>query len=421
MAIAQCTSPEQPLTSCGAKPIVLAIVTLDSMAWVLLRPWLQALTRAGYTVHLACRDTGYVGQLEGAGYIVHRMNLSRSFNPFAHIRPLIEVVRLLRRQDACVINTHSPIAAAVGRVAGLLTGRRNVVYTVHGFYFHDGMPAMRRCFFQGLEWILGAVTESFMFVSDEDHRTAKSLGIVRPRAKSLTIWNGIELHSFRPRSESVAESTQVRAKLNVPEGAPICCMVGRIVKEKGYREFLEMAATVRRVYEDCHFLVVGATLASDRDQFGSRFASLVDQRGMLDRFRFTGQVNDVAPFLRASDIFVLPSYREGFPRSVIEAMGCGLPVVTTDIRGCREAVVNNVTGFICPARDSSQLTERVLRLLDDPELRREMGARGRARAVELYDERLVQARFVGLIGETVRAHCTSNRCDVLATTRADGS
>ena len=397
---------DQPGTAgfCCQKPTLLAIVTVDSMAWVLLRPWLEALEAAGYTVHLACRDTGYVEKLEGAGYIVHRMPLSRSFNPFAHIRPLLEIFRLLRRQRFCVINTHSPIAAALGRIAGFLVGRGPIVYTVHGFYFHEDMPFTRRRIFQGLEWVFGATTDSFMFVSEEDHRTAKALGIIRSRAKSMTIWNGVGLHSFYPRPEDRTEFQEVRTRLGIPQAAPVVCMVGRIVKEKGYREFLEMAVKVRQKHEGCHFLVVGATLASDRDQFGARFVSLVAEQGMTERFRFTGQVDEVAPLLRASDIFVLPSYREGFPRSVIEAMACGLPVVATNIRGSREAVVSGVNGFICPPRDSVQLTESVLQLLQSRELRHEMGARGRARAVELYDERLVQARFVSVIRESIEAH-----------------
>jgi glycosyltransferase involved in cell wall biosynthesis len=399
---------------------VLAIVTLDLMAWVLLRPWLDALRNAGCTVHLACRDTGYAHRLEDSGFVVHRMHLSRSFNPLAHVRPLLEILRLLRRGRYCAINTHSPIAAALGRIAGFVTRRGPLVYTVHGFYFHDEMPIAPRWIFQGLEWVFGAMTDLFMFVSDEDHRAAKALGIVRPHATSLTIWNGVALRSFYPRSEDMTEVRRVRHRLEIPHAAHVICVVGRIVKEKGYREFLEMAVRIRRQHEGCYFLVVGATLDSDRDQFGSRFASLVAERGMLDRFRFAGQVQEVAPFLRASDIFVLPSYREGFPRSVIEAMACGLPVVTTNIRGCREAVVDGATGFICPTHDSGDLSDRVLQLLRSPELRRGMGARGRARVEELYDERMVQSRFVGLIRESIGAACANSGCRALGRCRWPG-
>jgi glycosyltransferase involved in cell wall biosynthesis len=118
---------------------------------------------------------------------------------------------------------------------------------------------------------------------------------------------------------------------------------------------------------------------------------------LQERFRFTGFTDRVADYLQVMDIFVLPSYREGFPRSVLEAMGCELPVIATNIRGCRESVVDGETGFLVPPRDSSALAGAVGRLLENPDLARSMGAAGRARAVRLYDQRFVQKRFVEVI------------------------
>jgi glycosyltransferase involved in cell wall biosynthesis len=105
----------------------------------------------------------------------------------------------------------------------------------------------------------------------------------------------------------------------------------------------------------------------------------------------------VPEYLRIMDIFVLPSYREGFPRSVLEAMSTGLPVVATNIRGCREAVLPDETGLLVPPRDAGALYAAVRKLVSDPELALKMGAAGRERAVRLYDERLVQERFVTVL------------------------
>ena len=98
-------------------------------------------------------------------------------------------------------------------------------------------------------------------------------------------------------------------------------------------------------------------------------------------------------------MFVLPSYREGLPRSILEAMGSGLPVVATDIRGCREEVVHEVTGLIVPPRNAAALTAAVAELVDDPGRAAEMGRQGLLRATEVYDQRLVWPRFVGIFNQ----------------------
>jgi lipopolysaccharide/colanic/teichoic acid biosynthesis glycosyltransferase len=175
-----------------------------------------------------------------------------------------------------------------------------------------------------------------------------------------------------------------------------------VVREKGYIEFAEMAKLVSAGRSDVYFLVVGDALPSDRDGIVAEFRKCVEAAGLHDRFRFTGFTDHVADYLRVMDTFVLPSYREGFPRSVLEAMSCELPVVATNIRGCREAVVNGETGFLVPPRNGTALAEAVSHLLQNPDLALSMGSAGRARAVRLYGQRLVQRRFVKVIDDALK-------------------
>jgi glycosyltransferase involved in cell wall biosynthesis len=363
---------------------VLAITTVDVMPWILLRPWLQALRSAGYEVHIACARGQYFDRLAGEGFTMHAVALRRCFNPWRHFRPAIELFRLVRRERFDVVNTHSPVAAAMGRVVAWLAGAPNVVYTVHGFYFHDRMAWWQRRFFQAVEWACGRITGHFMFVSDEDRRTAIATGIVRNARRATTIYNGVDPDRFRPRDGAR------------PMHGFVVGIVARIVQEKGYREFLEMAERVIAAGRQVSFLIVGDSLASDRDQFAGQVRERIRNSGFERHFRLTGFTADVEKFLQMMDIFVLPSYREGFPCSILEAMACGLPVVTTAIRGCREAVVHQGTGLIVPPADAGALTAAVLELIDKPDLARRMGEAGRRRAIELFDTRIVQARFVGV-------------------------
>jgi glycosyltransferase involved in cell wall biosynthesis len=376
----------------------LAIVNVDSMVWVLLRPWLSGLQEAGYEVHVACSPGEYFPRLAAQGFQMHAVSIRRSFRPWAHVRPFFELLKIVRQGGFRIVNTHSAVAAAVGRIAAWAGGCRVIVYTVHGFYFHDNMPTVPRSLFMILEWLLGRITKFFMFVSDEDRRTAIRTGIVSAKGRSMTIFNGVDLDAFRPRETCAEGARAFKCELGIDDAVPVVGIVGRIVREKGHREFLEMARYVvqkRKVV----FLVVGDTLPSDRDQFGEVFKREVAKAGLTPHFLFTGQTDRVPDYLRIMDIFVLPSYREGFPRSIVEAMSTGVPVVATDIRGCREAVVHGTTGLIVPPKDGEALAHAVEHLLANPEEAASMGRAGRKRAVELYDYRTVRRRFVGFIDE----------------------
>jgi lipopolysaccharide/colanic/teichoic acid biosynthesis glycosyltransferase len=379
------------------------------MAWKLLLPWFRALREAGYEVHIACAKTNWFERLAADGFHLHDVPLRRRMNPLVHIRPLWALYHLIRRERFALVNTHSPVAAAVGRVAAWFARSPVVVYTVHGFYFHDDMPWWKRRGFMALEWLLGRITDDFMFVSNEDRQTALREGIARSADKATTILNGVDLEAYAPESAASGTVGKLRRELCIPEGAPVVGIVGRVVREKGYFEFAEMAKLVSRGFGDVYFLVVGDALPSDRDGVAAELRKRVNAAGLRDRFRFTGFTDRVADFLQAMDIFVLPSYREGFPRSVLEAMSTGLPVVATNIRGCREAVVHGETGLLVPPRDGRALAEAVSRLLGNPDLARRMGSAGRQRAVRLYGQQLVQSRFVEVVESALRYKALQKR------------
>jgi glycosyltransferase involved in cell wall biosynthesis len=376
---------------------LLAICTVDLMAWKLLLPWLRGLRDAGFEVHIACARAGYFDQLVADGFHMHDVPLRRRMNPLVHIAPLWALYRLIRREHFVVVNTHSPIGAAVGRLAAWLARAPMVIYTVHGFYFHDDMPRWKRRGYVTLEWILGRTTDQFMFVSDEDRKVALREGIAKSAAAVTTIYNGVDLAAYSPKGETLSAAAELRRRLDIPQGAPVVGIVGRVVREKGYLEFAEMAKLVSASPSDVYFLVVGDALPSDRDGIVAELRSRVEAAGLRDRFRFTGFTDGVADYLAVMDIFVLPSYREGFPRSVLEAMSTALPVVATNIRGCREAVVHGETGLIVPPRNGKALADAVGHLLENPELASRMGSAGRERAERLYSHKLVQRRFVDVV------------------------
>ncbi len=385
---------------------ILVVVTVDVMAWLLLRPWLDGLRDAGYEVNIACSRGKYFDQLAGAGYIMHPVLFRRTFNIFAHVIPLVQLAGIIRSGRFTLVNTHSPVAAALGRLAAAFASVDHIIYTVHGFYFHDRMHPFLRNPLIALEWLFGRWTDSYMFVSEEDRRSAEALGIAGTNAFTTTIYNGVDPAIYRPAipEDDLGALRAVHGMRN----RPTVGIVGRIVKEKGHREFLHMATALTAEGLDATYLVVGDSLPSDRDQFGPELRRLVTEAHLDDRFVFTGMTDSVPQYLRLMDVFVLPSYREGFPRSILEAMATGLPVVTTDIRGCREAVVEGESGFIVPPRDSQALADAVGRLLREPALRQRMGAEGRRMALEKYDFKKVSRNFVRFVQDVETDRCPAS-------------
>lgn len=376
----------------NTKPIapvrVLQMCAVDFTARQFLQPLTAALEWEGCAVAIACARGPWFEEMEAAGFRMVENPISRNANVFHHARSLWNTYRLLRREKVQVLHVHTPIAALLGRVAARLAGTPLVIYTAHGFYFHDNSPPLTRRALILLEKVGAACGDFIMTVSQEDHDAAIKLGIAKP-GEVETIFNGVDTDHYSPDRLSKSERAAFRALHQIPEDAPVIGIMGRLVREKGFFEFFEAAATVLKSHPDCWFMVVGDLLPSDYDGRRDELRMHVEAMGVAHRTVFTGMVNDPAPPLHAMDIFCLPSYREGMPISLLEAMSTGLPCIATDIRGCREEVVDGQTGWLIPPRQAEPLARKIQWLLDSPAEAQAMGKAGRQRVLELFDIRKV--------------------------------
>jgi glycosyltransferase involved in cell wall biosynthesis len=375
---------------------VCQLCAVDYTVKYLLTPLIDGMRRAGWEVIAVCSDEGGVGELRAHGYEVRTVGISRGLNPARHLVSLLRLIRLFRREKFDVVHAHTPVAALVGRIAARAAGVPLIVYTAHGFYFHEQMRPLPRTIFTFLEWMGGRCTDLLFTQSEEDAVTAVEKRFL-PADRVLAIGNGIDIERFNPRVARPRQAT--RAELGVPENAVLIGMIGRMVAEKGFGEFFEAAAAVAAQAPEAYFVVIGGHLASERD--AGIDAQLARARAALgERLILAGVRSDMPDLFAAMDVFTLPSYREGMPRTIIEAMHMARAVVATDIRGSREEVVPGLTGLLVPTRDARALEEAFLCLVRDAALRERMGAAGRERALELYDEAKVVAREIAAI----RAH-----------------
>lgn len=365
-----------------------------------IAPLASALSQQGYQVHSAFTPESWAEPPEASSLgldVYHPVAIARSASPLALVRSIWGLWRLFVRERFTVVHVHTPVAAIAARLAAALAGVPIVFYTAHGFYFHERMPRLQRWLHIAMEALLARLTTELLTVSSEDAALARRLQF-KPTARIHAIGNGVDTQRFVPPTQ---EQKQVqRSRFGLDPQAVVIGIVARLVAEKGYGELLEAFARLAMHVQEAQLLLCGARLASDH-------AGLVDSK-LLDlqaafpgRVVTTGGIDDPESAYQAIDIFCLPSWREGLPYTVIEAMLTGLPVVATNIRGCREQVVPEVTGLLVPPQDVASLAAALERLLLNPQLRRQWGAAGRQRALALYDQESVLQHQLDVYRQTL--------------------
>ncbi len=360
-----------------------------------LQPLIDGQTDIGNEVIAVCSDGEYVKGMQKDGYLIETIPINRSMHPLKHLKSIWNLYWYFRRESFDVVHVHTPVAALVGRIAAYLARVPLVVYTAHGFYFHDDMPFFKKFFHITLEKLAGGLTDLLFTQSAEDAVTAVNLKIMS-RNHVFAIGNGVDVSRFQ------VPKIDLRLSLGIPYDAFVLGMIGRLVEEKGVVEFLEAAMMVAANNPKVYFILVGDRLPSDHDSavdiIIARAKKILDKRLVL-----TGLRDDIPDLLSAMDVFCLPSWREGMPRTIIEAMMMGLPVVATDIRGSREEVINEKTGLLVPVRKAKQLARAVNRCIDNPIWSQKLGKAGYQRALEFYDESKVVSLQIDLINKHFRS------------------
>ncbi len=326
---------------------------------------------------------------------VKEIGIDRRINPRSDLKSIERLYRYFRTVQPDIVHTHTSKAGVVGRVAARLAGVPSVIHTVHGFPFHPGMPRLKHLAFKQIERWMAGITDIMLSQSEEDVITALKMGI-KPRLGGLIhIGNGVNLTEFDPGNFSSRRLLRTRESLAIRATDPVITMIGRMNREKGYHDLVEALQRVRAVPWQ-------ALLIGPDEGFLINIIEQINQHGLQDRIQILGQRKDITDLLAITDIYVLPSYREGLPRSLIEAQAMSVPCVATDIRGCREVVEDGVTGFLITPGDSEALGEALQKLLKEPELGLRMGQEGRLRMHRFFDEAEVGHKVMSIYEEVLK-------------------
>lgn len=356
-------------------PKLLLVVSED---WYLVSHRLTlgvAAQAAGYQVTVVTRLGAQRAQIEAAGLRVLSFEMARrGLNPIGLLREALALARIYRRERPDVVHHVALRPVVVGALAARLAGVRAVVSAVTGMGFlfadHARLPWVRRAVQRALPWLLGRGLT--LVQNDDDARSLQGFGLAASRLR-LIAGAGVDTDRFAPSP--------------VPEGPPVVLLAARMLRDKGVCEFVAAAHALRA--SGARFVLVGAP---DPDNPATIQRTELEQWVAAGVVEWWGQRTDMAAVLQQAHIVCLPSYREGLPKVLLEAMACSRPCISTVAPGCRDAVRHGDNGLLVPVKDAVALAAAIQQLLDDPQLRQRMGARGRARALaEFSQERVIDA------------------------------
>lgn len=349
---------------------------------------IRALIRVGCEVHVAAPGMlafPQIGQELGlSADRLHDVPMARAgTNPLSDARTLIALYRLMRamRPDAVLPYTIKPViygtlAAWLARVP-----RRYALVTGLGYAFTGEKAGLVKRIIRLLYGLALARATKVFFQNPDDDRLFRQLGILPARAPSVVVnGSGVDVSAF--------------AVAPLPAPPPSFLLIARLLGDKGVREYVDAASKVEKRHPQARFLLVG-WIDENPDAISQAELDRWVEEGVIE---FLGKLADVQPAIAAATVYVLPSYREGTPRTVLEAMAMGRPVITTDAPGCRETVVDGENGFLVPVRSVDALVDAMTRFIEEPGLAARMGACSRRIAEDKYDVHKVNAVMLREMG-----------------------
>jgi glycosyltransferase involved in cell wall biosynthesis len=353
-------------------------------------PIALAAQEAGYAIHVACPASPDTVRLTGFGFAHHPVPIVRgSFSPRKEPASLLALVRLMRllRPDLAHLITAKP--ALLGGIAARLTGTPTVAaITGLGHIFtHDDARAraMRRVLLAGYRFGLGHRRNHFIFQNRDDCAIFEGAGLLHVADSTIIAGSGVDLQAIKPRP--------------LPAGPALALMPCRMLRDKGVAEFVEAARLLRAAGSAARFRLLGDPDPDNPVSLTPAELGRIAAEGVVE---WQPHSDRIADELAQASLVVLPSYREGFPKTIIDAAAAGRAALTTDVPGCRDAIVPGVTGELCRVRDAAALADVMAPLLGDPARLARMGVAAREHAEAHFGIEQVVATHLALYAQMAR-------------------
>ena len=354
--------------------INLKVILFSNTDWFLYNFRLNTaigLRDAGYDVLLVSPQGKYVSRLQEAGFAWKRFDITRrGMNPFTELQTVLRFKKFLKQEQPDILNNYTIKCVIYGSLAARYSGVSNVINTIPGlgYVFTDQLKV------KPLRWLVKKLYRialkgsSVIFINRDDQKLFLQKKLAKKEQVNLIESCGVDTVLFSPAPEA--------------NGLPIILFSGRLLRDKGIEEFVAAARKVNRKEKSARFVLVGNIDTGNPSGVTEEQMNAWISEGAIE---YWGWQDDMVKIYQQAHIVCLPSYyREGVPKSLLEAASCEKPLIATDEPGCREVVIDGKTGLLIRSKDSHSLAAAITKLVNAPDLRRKMGIQAR---------KLIQERF----------------------------
>lgn len=362
---------------------IFELSTIDMTLYKFVLPLMKELRNQDFEVICGAQDLGYLSKIEAEGFSVYPLSIKRNLNPFMLMKSLIELKNIFKREKIDILHVHTPIAGIIGRLAATLAGVPIKIYTVHGFI-------LKPKYYYWIEKIMARYFTTLIFtVNSEDADLAIDNNFIHKDHLSIINGVGINTTYFNPMTVPLNLQKSLKASLNIDSHSIVIGFVGRLVKEKGVLDLINAFNLIENKTQ-LKLLLVGPSDMDERknDSIQEDLDNFITQHNLREHVIMTGHREDIRELLSIMDIFVLPSYREGMPVSLLEAMSMETAVIGSDIRGIREEI-DTTCGFLYPAGDTVALKKAIISYLEKPHLMQQKRKKARQKVIRIFDESIV--------------------------------
>lgn len=364
------------------KKVVHMVTVPESLK--LMEGQLGFLLDKGYDLTIVCSPGKQLDNLD-----INRKKpilMSREISLFRDLVSLIKLIKFFSTEKPYIVNSGTPKAGLLGMVASFITRVPERIYTLRGLRLEGekGLKYKILWFMEKIACTLATevicISESLLFEAKKINVLNKNKGVVLANGSS----NGIPLYKFPNRKEIKSELDNLRKRIGIEQSSFILGFVGRITKDKGIRELLQVFKNLKDKGYNIKLIIIGDydTSESEKDIFKKEIKNQAD-------IIYLGYKKELYKYYYLMDVLMFLTYREGFGNVSIESQAAGTPVITTNVTGARDTVKHGETGFIVPVKNSIIATEKVIELINNPGLKERLGIQARKRAFENFDSELI--------------------------------
>lgn len=331
----------------------------------------QLLQDMGYEIHYASNyhNPSYGKdnhRLDGTGIIQHQIDFVRSPYSKENLTAYRQLKQLMKEEHFDVVHCHNPMSGVLARLAAHAAGTAPVIYTAHGFHFFKGAPIQNWVIYYTMEYLLSYYTNQLICINQEDFKRAKK----HFHAGNVDYIPGVGI-DIKKIADVTVQKEAKRMELGIPINAQVLLSAGELIKRKNHETVIRTLA--KELDENIIYVICGHGTLEEY------LKDLVKKLNLESRVYFLGYRADIFEICKVSDVFVFPSFQEGLPVALLEALAAGLPIVCSDIRGNHD-LVDGGGGFLVPPTDLEAFGKAISRLCSDEALRTSMGSYNAKRA-----------------------------------------